>query len=100
MTFIEHDGGRAEAGYKGKTGDCGVRAAAIVTNLPYKEIYKELFERQKAYHATSRRKAVKKADARTVSASPRGGIWKEVLGPLLIEHGATYISLAGIGGGR
>lgn len=35
-----NDGGRAAAGYKGSTGDCLVRAIAIVTELPYKEVYK------------------------------------------------------------
>ena len=34
-----NDGGRAEAGYKGKAGDCVVRSIAIVTNLPYQKVY-------------------------------------------------------------
>lgn len=38
------DGGRATAGYKGKTGDCGVRAVAIATGKPYKEVYDALFD--------------------------------------------------------
>lgn len=33
------DGGRAAAGFKGQAGDCVVRAAAIVTGLPYKEVH-------------------------------------------------------------
>ncbi len=97
MTFKEHDGGRKEAGFKGQTGDCGIRAAAIATGVPYRVVYDELFARQKLYHSTSRRKAVKKAASRTVGASPRGGIWKEVLDPYLTEFGATYVPLAGIG---
>lgn len=97
MAFAENDGGRAAAGFKGKTGDCGVRAAALATGIPYGQTYKELFARQKAYHASSRKACVKKAEARTIKASPRGGIWKDVINPFLIEQGATYISLAGIG---
>lgn len=38
-TFHYNDGGRAEAGYKGTTGDCGTRAIAIVTGLPYQQVY-------------------------------------------------------------
>ena len=33
------DGGRAAAGYKGRTGDCVARAIAIAANLPYQEAY-------------------------------------------------------------
>jgi len=33
------DGGRALAGYKGKTGDCAVRAVAIATGIPYADAY-------------------------------------------------------------
>ena len=39
MKFKYNDGGRADAGYKGTTGDCGVRAIEIATKMPYKEIY-------------------------------------------------------------
>lgn len=37
--FIQHDGGRKAAGFKGQAGDCVVRAAAIVLERPYKEIH-------------------------------------------------------------
>lgn len=40
--YIETDGGRAAAGYRGQTGDCAVRAAAIATDLPYQEVYDAL----------------------------------------------------------
>lgn len=39
-----NDGGRADAGYKGKTGDCLTRAIAITLGLPYKEVYKRVSE--------------------------------------------------------
>ena len=39
MPFVVDDGGRAAAGYKGKTGDCVVRAVAIASGRPYAEIY-------------------------------------------------------------
>ena len=37
--FKYNDGGRKEAGFKGKTSDCVTRAIAIVTGKPYKEVY-------------------------------------------------------------
>jgi len=39
MKFKYNDGGRAAAGYKGKTGDCVTRSLAIVTGLPYQGVY-------------------------------------------------------------
>jgi hypothetical protein len=42
MKFEENDGGRKEAGYKGKTGDCVCRAICIATGKPYQEVYDRL----------------------------------------------------------
>lgn len=39
-----NDGGRAAAGFKGKTGDCVARSIAIVTGLPYRDVYDRLAE--------------------------------------------------------
>ena len=39
MQWQFDDGGRSAAGYKGSTGDCAVRAAAIATGLPYQHVY-------------------------------------------------------------
>jgi hypothetical protein len=39
MKFVFNDGGRAVAGYKGKAGDCCVRAFAIATGRSYQEVY-------------------------------------------------------------
>lgn len=61
MKYQYSDGGRAEAGYKGKTGDCVTRAIAIATGKPYKEIYKLLSERNKiAFGVSSARNGVHK----------------------------------------
>lgn len=40
--FLYNDGGRLEAGFKGKAGDCVCRAIAIATGKPYAEVYAEL----------------------------------------------------------
>jgi hypothetical protein len=42
MTQLEYkfnDGGRAEAGFKGTTGDCATRAIAIATGMSYQDTY-------------------------------------------------------------
>ena len=40
------DGGRADAGFRGQAGDCVVRATAIATGRPYREVYDELAKAQ------------------------------------------------------
>ena len=42
--FKYNDGGRAEAGFSGKAGDCVCRAIAIATGIPYIEVYNKLAE--------------------------------------------------------
>ncbi len=49
-----NDGGRAAAGYKGKAGDCVVRSIAIVTNLPYQNIFDFLYNSNEEFSTTSR----------------------------------------------
>lgn len=36
---VMDDGGRQAAGLRGHTGDCAVRACAIATGVPYKDLY-------------------------------------------------------------
>lgn len=42
IPYIFNDGGRAAAGYKGKTSDCVVRAIAIATDVPYADVYSKI----------------------------------------------------------
>lgn len=44
LRFKKHDGGRHDAGFKGKTGDCVTRAIAIATKQGYRKTYNELGE--------------------------------------------------------
>ncbi len=44
IDFVYNDGGRKAAGYKGVCGDCVIRAICIVTNRPYKDVYRECAE--------------------------------------------------------
>ena len=42
MRYIETDGGRQDAGFRGRGGDCVTRAIAIATGLSYRIVRKEL----------------------------------------------------------
>ena len=42
MPFVQDDGGRAAAGYKGAAGDCVCRSITIATGKPYREVYARL----------------------------------------------------------
>ena len=55
-----NDGGRADAGYKGKAGDCVVRAIAIATGLPYQEVYDGLKVANQEYSDNRRTRQAKK----------------------------------------
>jgi hypothetical protein len=76
MNYKHTDGGRKEAGYKGTTGDCGVRAMAIAMGLPYKEVYKELATANKAFG---------------FAKSARNGLLKEVFESVLNKHGWFWV---------
>lgn len=42
MIFIQDDGGRSDAGFKGSAGDCVCRSIAIASGRPYAEVYARL----------------------------------------------------------
>ena len=44
MRVVISDGGRADAGFRGKTGDCVCRAIAIATRRDYQDVYAALNE--------------------------------------------------------
>jgi hypothetical protein len=62
MQFVLDDGGRAAAGFKGYTGDCVVRAVAIVSGKPYREVYDALSEGCRTQRLTKGKK--KRSSAR------------------------------------
>lgn len=78
------DGGRAEAGYKGVTGDCMIRALAIATERPYKEVYKDVFAYMKAHPTMWQRADPKRC-------SPRYGVPVETAKAYLAERGWAFI---------
>lgn len=63
MKYVYDDGGRANAGFKGATGDCVCRAIAIATELPYKEVYKLINDFGKKEKITKKHKT--RSSART-----------------------------------
>ena len=62
-----NDGGRADAGFKGKTGDCVARAVAIAAGLPYKEVYDRLAEGNATQRVSKRTRGLKKNGVKTAS---------------------------------
>lgn len=63
MQLIKDDGGRIAAGFRGSAGDCVVRAVAIATCKPYREVYEDLSIGQATQRLT--KGAKRKASART-----------------------------------
>ena len=88
--FQLNDGGRAEAGFSGKTGDCVTRAIAIAMNIPYKEVYDDM---NKFIGSLRQTKKIK-------SSSSRTGISKTVSRRYITERlGWTWVPCMGIGTG-
>ena len=90
MDFVFHDGGRAAAGYKGKTGDCVTRSIAIATGKSYGEVYDALNQL-----ALSERRG-----ARTRRRSnSRTGVFRETYQRYLESLGWRWTSTMSIGSG-
>ena len=89
MEWKYDDGGRAEAGFKGKGSvrDCVTRAIAIIGEDDYRTVYDELDERQKEYIATSRSARAKKLRASGKRKTPRNAVLHPVWKQYLVDHG-------------
>ena len=73
--YIYDDGGRAKSGRKGVAGDCGCRAMAIATGIPYDECYKLL---SRANHQAGGKR------------SARNGVYKWVYEEVLQDIGWVW----------
>lgn len=91
MSYVYNDGGRAAAGFKGKTGDCVCRSIAIATGIPYQKVYDRLNEIAASYERTGKRKR-KKSDART-------GVYKQTFRRYMQEIGWRWVPTMQIGSG-
>ena len=88
--FTYNDGGRAEAGYKGKTGDCGVRAIAIATGKPYQDVY----DMVKAFGGAERPRRDGKRNSH-----PRTGVWMPTMKAIMEHLGWQWTPTMSIGSG-
>lgn len=90
MDWVFDDGGRAAAGFKGRTGDCVCRAVAIAAERPYQEVYDLINELAKC-ERIGKRKA-KKSNART-------GVYKGTIKKLMEYYGWEWHPTMSIGSG-
>ena len=88
--FRFDDGGRSSAGYRGKAGDCVVRAIAIATQRPYQEIY-DLVNQAATRERTGKRK-------RGIS-NARTGVYKGSIHRVMKELGWEWTPTMQIGSG-
>lgn len=68
VPFQFNDGGRAQVGRKGHTGDCVTRAVAIAARRPYEEVYQRMAEGNASQRRSRReRRSTKRTGRRTAS---------------------------------
>jgi hypothetical protein len=92
MQFVYDDGGREAAGYKGKCGDCVVRAICIASGKPYIEVYNAIADGN-AERKTRRRSRT--AGKRTV----RHGSVRAVYERYILGLGFRWVPCMKIGSG-
>lgn len=90
ITYIYDDGGREVSGFKGTAGDCAVRAIAIITGKPYREIYDSINLLAQYEKITKKKKA--KSNART-------GVYKNTMKIYLASLGFIWKPTMTIGSG-
>ena len=86
LPFTFTTGGRHEAGYKGYTNDCVIRAIVVMTERPYKEIYKLVHNHMKANPMYKQRYDKK-------YCSPRFGVYQEQTEAIMKQLGYKYVSV-------
>jgi len=90
MQFKYNDGGRKNAGFRGTTGDCVVRAIAIATSKDYIEVYNAINVMAKDERITKRKN--KRSNARE-------GVYKQTYNKYLTNLGWKWTACMGIGTG-
>lgn len=90
MQHVYNDGGREAAGFKGKTGDCGIRAVAIATGLPYREVYDAINALAKSERITKRKKKI---------SNSRAVAYAKTLGQYLESYGWVWVATMKFGQG-
>jgi hypothetical protein len=90
MRFVFDDGGRAAAGFRGRTGDCTCRAIAIAGQMPYQAVYDLLNERSATQRITKRQP--RRGSART-------GVYRPTIRQVLDNLGWAWTPTMKIGSG-
>lgn len=90
IDLVYDDGGRADAGYKGETGDCVCRAFSIAAERPYKEVYNLINEYAKSERTGKRKRG--KSNART-------GVYRSTEDKLAKHYGFKWIPTMKVGQG-
>ena len=90
MEWVYDDGGRAEAGYKGKTKDCVCRAISIVTGKPYQECYDLINQYSKSERTGKRKRG--RSNART-------GVYPKTTRKIMADLGWVWVPVMTIGSG-
>jgi len=88
--WIQDDGGRSAAGYRGEAGDCVARSVAIATGLPYQEVYDSINDAGKGERVTRKRRG---------RSSARTGVYKPTLRRYLAGLGWRWVPTMRIGSG-
>ena len=91
------DGGRSEAGYKGRAGDCVVRSIAIVTGISYQKVYQDLYNANENFRISSKTKLARSLKQK--NDSPRTGTHRVVLRKYLEKWGWKWTPTMFIGQG-
>lgn len=92
MKFQFNDGGRKDAGYKGTTNDCVVRAISIVTGISYQTVYDEINVMCEKFNRRKRKRLYQKA-------SSREGVFRKIYHKYLLMHGMQWSACTTIGSG-
>lgn len=93
VVWVNDDGGRSAAGFKGSAGDCVARAVAIASRLPYRQVYADL--------ASGRGSQRRSPGGKRKSASARSGIntTRKWFKDYMAELGFEWVACMEIGSG-
>ena len=97
--FVNNDGGRTDAGFKGSTRDCVSRSIAIITGKPYKEVYDALnqISKDKGYWNSMILEKTNFGNSYKKKSSARTGVRREVYDEYLKSLGYKWVATSGIG---
>ena len=90
MPFTFSDGGRNKAGFKGTTGDCVVRAIAIIADKDYLDVYNDINEMSKNEKIGKRQ---------SKKSNSRKGVYRKTYDKYLKELGFVWVPTMFIGSG-